>query len=134
MNREFWHITNSNQLDSLIEHLRSREFGEFGFQVQVNIGKRTNKQNAAIHVFFALLAKELNESGLDMKRVLKEETDIPWTSDLVKEYLWKPIQKAALDTTSTTKLDRIQVSHVYDILTRHLGQKFGISVPFPSNR
>jgi len=134
MQGEFFHIRSKHQLDNLVAHLSKQDIGEFGYQVQVKTGKRSTKQNAAIHVFFKLLADELNDAGLDMKRTLKEETDIPWSPALVKEFLWKPVQDAAIGKKSTTQLDRAQVSHVYEILTRYLGQKFGVSVPFPSAR
>lgn len=104
---------------------------EFGLHFEINDGQRTAKQNRAIHVFFKLLADALNDAGLDMVAVLKKGADIPWTADSVKERLWKPVQEAAIGEVSTTKMDRSQVSHVYEILTRHLGQKFGVSVPFP---
>lgn len=94
-------------------------------------GTRTNKQNAALHLFLRKLADALNDAGYDMKRVLKPEIDIPWSGELTKEYLWRPIQEAMLKKESTADLDTVEVSQVYDTLNRHLSNKFGISVPFP---
>jgi len=95
-------------------------------------GKRTLTQNAALHVFFSLLADELNNAGLDMKRTLKESVEIPWTEKTVKDYLWRPIQEAVTSKHSTTELDRKEdIDKTYDVLMRHLGDKFGISVQFP---
>jgi len=79
-----------------------------------------------------MLAEALNDAGHDMRHTLKEEVDIPWTSETVKEYLWKPVQARLLGKESTTELDRKEVSTVYDVLNRHLGTKFGLSVLFPS--
>lgn len=94
---------------------------------------RTNSQNKALHLFCDLLAKELNMAGLDMKTVLKPEVDIPWTKQTVKDYLWRPIQKALTTKQSTTELDTAEPSEVWEILNRHLGEKFGVEVPaFPS--
>ena len=104
---------------------------EFGIHFQINDGQRTLKQNSAMHKYFALLATALNDAGLDMRRLLKAGVDIPWTQNSVKESLWKPIQEVVKGEKSTTKLERKDVSEIYEILTRHLTQKHGINVPFP---
>ena len=93
---------------------------------------RTAQQNKALHKYFALLADALNAAGLDMRATLKPEIDIPWTEYAVKDHLWRPIQDAMLGKESTTKLETPEVSEVYEVLSRHLGQRFGIHVPFPS--
>lgn len=93
---------------------------------------RTAQQNKAIHVLFRLLADELNDKGLDMRKTLKPEVDIKWTPLTVKEYLWKPVQKAQLRKESTTELTTKEVDEVFDTITKHLGEKFGLHVPFPS--
>ncbi len=94
--------------------------------------KRTNRQNNALHVLFKLLADELNESGLDMRKTLKPGVEIPWTGDSVKEYLWRPIQQAQLNKKSTTELTTKEIDAVFDTINRHIGEKFGLFVPFPS--
>jgi hypothetical protein len=94
---------------------------------------RTNPQNRSLHLFCELLAKELNEAGLDMKKVLKPNVDIPWNKTTVKEYIWRPIQKALTTKESTTDIDTKEPSEIWEIINRHLGEKFGIEVPrFPS--
>jgi hypothetical protein len=95
--------------------------------------QRTITQNKAMHKYFELLASELNDAGLTMRKVLKPEIDIDWTPEAVKSYLWKPIQDALYQKNSTTELNRKQVSLVFETLNRHLGTKLGIHVPFPSN-
>ena len=94
--------------------------------------KRTLTQNAALHLFCERLATELNLAGLDMKRVLKPTVDIPWTKESVKTHLWKSIQDAMFEKDSTTKLTTKEVGEVYEVLNRHLGEKFSIHVEFPS--
>ena len=49
-------------------------------------GTRTSQQNRAMHLFFARLVEALNDAGLDMKKVLKPEIDIPWSQTAVKEF------------------------------------------------
>lgn len=94
--------------------------------------KRTDRQNNALHVLFKLLADELNEAGLDMRKTLKPSVEIPWTGDSVKEYLWRPIQQAQLNKKSTTELTTKEIDAVFDTINRHIGEKFGLFVPFPS--
>lgn len=93
---------------------------------------RTAQQNKALHVLFQLLANNLNEQGLDMRKTLKPGVEIPWSGAGVKEWLWKPIQKAQLNKDSTTKLTTVEIDQVFDTLIRHLGQQFGLSQEFPS--
>lgn len=81
---------------------------------------------------FNHLAQELNEAGFDMKKTLKPEIDISWNDYMVKEYLWRPLQKAILGKKSTTELTTKEIDKVFDVLTRHLGQKLGIELHFPS--
>ena len=79
-----------------------------------------------------MLADELNAAGLEMRKVLKPEVEIIWTTESVKEYLFRPIMLAMYDIISTTDLDTKQVSKVYEVLNRHTANRFGISLPFPS--
>lgn len=96
----------------------------------VRTGKqRTLTQNRALHLWMGMLADLLNASGLDMRKVLKPSVDIPWSTVAVKEFIWRPVQEAAIHKESTTKADRIEYTTVYDILARHFAQKHGLSVP-----
>lgn len=95
--------------------------------------QRTLQQNKALHKFFTMLADDLNESGYDMKKVLKPSVDIPWNADTVKNYLWRPVQEAQLQKESTTELSTREIDVVYNTLNRHLGDKLGVHVPFPSD-
>ena len=95
--------------------------------------QRTLKQNKALHLYFTLVSETLNNAGLDMRKALSPEIDIPWSKSSVKEYLWRPIQKAQLQRRSTTELTTRDVNIIYETLNRFLGQKLGIDTPpFPS--
>ena len=94
---------------------------------------RTTVQNKALHKYCELVAQELNDSGNDMRKVLKETVDIPWTKESVKEYLWKSIQSVMIQKDSTTELSTDEVSKIYEVLNRHLAEKTGVHVPFPSS-
>lgn len=126
-------IVNSEQSKAEFVEKMSQLYDKHKFlRITVKTGKqRTNKQNAALHKYLSMLSDELNAAGYDMKRTLKHEVDIPWNSDLAKDYLWRPIQKAVTGHDSTTKPERKQYSEIYEVLTRHLGSKTGVYVPWP---
>lgn len=94
--------------------------------------QRTTTQNKALHLYFRLLSEALNDGGYDMKKVLRPEVDISWNSKTIKEYIWRPIQNAQLLKKSTKDLTTKEIDLVYDTINRHLSEKFGVSVPFPS--
>jgi hypothetical protein len=93
---------------------------------------RTNRQNKALHVLFRLLADELNNNGLDMRKTLKPGVEIPWSGPSVKEFLWRPIQQEKKKKKSTTELTTKEIDEVFDTINRHIGERFGIHIPFPS--
>ena len=95
--------------------------------------KRTEQQNKALHKGFDLLAEALNDAGYEMKAVLAvKSVDVPWSGDTVKEVLYRPIMLAMLEKGSTTEMTSTEVSQVWDVLNRHLGEHFGVTVGFPS--
>jgi hypothetical protein len=84
-----------------------------------------------MHKYFDMLAQALNDAGLDMRATLKEGVDIPWDAYTIKRDIWKPIQVAKFDIESTGDLETPQVGKIYEILNRHLSDRFGVHVPFP---
>ncbi len=100
--------------------------------VESFVGTRTLTQNAAMHLFFEHLSQTLNEAGLDVMSTMKKDVAIPWSARLVKEMIWRPVQKAVLGKDSTTKLNKLEISDVYDVINRHMSENHGIGVSFPS--
>ncbi len=95
-------------------------------------GIRTDRQNKALHLYFTLLAEEMNNAGYTVQLVLKEKIDLDWTPEMIKELLWRPAQIAIIGKKSTTELDKVEnITTIYDHLNRHIGEKFGIFVGFP---
>ena len=95
--------------------------------------KRTTTQNKAMHLLFEMTAQALNDSGQDMRKILKETIDIAWTKDSVKHYLFHTIMKAMYQKESTADLTKEQLQKVYEVFHRHLSEKAEIDLPFPSN-
>lgn len=93
--------------------------------------KRTLTQNGCLHEYLAELSVKLNEGGYDVGATITVKVD--FTPDTVKEYMFKPIMKAMYpDKTSTTELDTIEISKVYENLNRLTAEKFGIGLLWPS--
>jgi hypothetical protein len=94
---------------------------------------RTPNQNRALHGWLTSVADCLNDHGKDMRVVLKPSVDIPWTGKAAKEYLWSPIQEAMFAIGSSTELETSEVSQVVDMVSMHIAQKIGVTLPpFPS--
>ena len=101
------------------------------YQVDMkNLDMRTVKQNSAMHKYFDLVSRELNEIGLTVSKTIKVDTI--WSPASVKEVLWKPIQQAVLKKKSTTELTKDELDKVYDVINMALGQRFGVHIPFPT--
>lgn len=94
--------------------------------------KRTLQQNRALHLYYEMIANELNSHGLDMRKALKPEIDIMWTKSSVKEYLWRPIQKAIATKSSTTELTTHEIDLIVHTITKFFAEHHKINVPFPS--
>lgn len=113
-------------IDSVLPLLR-------GGYLEVNTQKkRTPAQHRAAHQYFDDLADALNASGLDMKKVLKEGCDIPWNKDMVKKFLWGPVQKIMTGKDSTTKLTTEEVDEIFQVVSKRLADKFNVNVEFPN--
>ena len=126
-------IQNESQLNAYIEHLKLKLAKDGALKVSVKSAKsRTLTQNKSIHKYCAMLSEAFNEAGLDMQTVLAEGTSIPWSEAKVKEDIWRTVQVAAVGKVSTTKLETHEVTKVYEIVSRHISQTFGLFVPFPA--
>jgi len=106
-----------------------------GKEVTIDIKKhkntRTQRQNRAMHKLFRELSQQMNEQGLTLQQVLRTDVETMMTPKLVKEVIWRPVQKAMYGKESTTQLTTDEVDKVFDVINKHLG-KHGIHVPFPS--
>ena len=76
--------------------------------------QRTLTQNRALHLFCQWLADTLNDAGYDMRKTLRQDVDISWTCESVKEHLWRPIQIAMTDKRSTTEI----TTHCNNVLNK----------------
>lgn len=95
--------------------------------------QRTAQQNAALHVYFGLIADRLNAAGFDLKHVLaRAPVAIPCTAHNIKENIWKPIMFVQIGENSTTKMNTTDIDPIFHTVNRFLAENFGISEPWPS--
>jgi len=73
---------------------------------------RSLSQNNPWHLFCEELAQMLNDSG--------------------KEHLWMPIQEAITQKGLTKNISSSELSLIAETLIRHLSEKFGVSLNWPS--
>lgn len=126
-------INSEASLEEAIASLREQFAEKKYVKAKLTYGRqRSLTQNAALHLYCTMLADKLNNAGLDQKKVLKPEVDIPWTTESVKDSLWRPIQKYVTGLDSTTKPEKSQYSAIYEVLNRYLAQKHGVSVEWPT--
>ncbi len=93
--------------------------------------QRTTTQNAALHLFCGQLSETLNDAGLDFRVFVKQGYPVPFTKELVLDYIWRPIQKAITGMESTTKPTRNEYSAIYDSLNVKIAE-YGVYVPWPT--
>jgi F0F1-type ATP synthase delta subunit len=104
---------------------------------------RSNLQNAALHLFFDIISNELNRMGLEFEyRGIKHYTKIEsqqikesyyytrYTPEIVKYFIWVPIQITLFKIESTTELTTQQINEISDVLIKFFGEK-GIRILFP---
>ena len=94
------------------------------------VNSRTLAQNRSIHLYCKQVAQALNNNGHTVTAVLKPE--IQFSMITVKEQLYKPILSALRGKESTTQITSKEMNDVYDVMNKALGERFGISIPFPS--
>ncbi len=92
--------------------------------------QRTTRQNNALHLWFEQVAQEMEEAGYDMRTTIK--APITPTPYLVKEQMWKPIQKKLTGKESTADLTTDEIDKVFKIVSEALARSLKINIPFPS--
>lgn len=125
---EGWSIKNEDQRKALLNYIEKNKEKDICFKIIRPT--RSSQQNKGIHAFCREVAMQMEARGLDMRQVLKPTVEITPTMELIKNHMWKPIQKALTEKESTAKLTKTEVDRVYQELSKHLAQRFDINVRF----
>ena len=89
------------------------------------------KQSAALHVFMRLVSLELNKHGFTVQNFFKEGIEIPFSEELVKEHIWRPMQRAICKKESSQSLTTLETQEIAEYLNLALAER-GIHVPWPT--
>ena len=127
-------IANKKLMQHRLSKFKDGEVVSVEIKVKTERSLRTEQQNRALHLYFDQVAEALNDGGYTVQIVLKEKVEVDWDKDMVKDLLWRTAQQAILKKVSTTELAKQEdIDKVYDHLNRHLGEKFGIHVEWPTS-
>jgi hypothetical protein len=95
--------------------------------------KRSSQQNKSLHLLFQNMAFELNRIGKEFvySGIKGVEISTTYTPEIVKEFIWKPLQNVMLKKDSTTKLTTQDIDAIFLILGRWFSEQ-GVVIDFPS--
>ena len=99
----------------------------------MEIERLTRQQQKALYLWLSLVADELRNRGLDMRKALIAPI-IP-TKESVLEMIWRPIMQAYVGKKSTTQLlKQKEIDEIVDIIkVMFMDMKSDVVVPnFPS--
>ena len=136
---------NSEQALEVVIDLIRQSYAEYKYiDVDIKIkGKaRSNKQNAALHKYCDEMAFKLNMAGVEYvsweQYKQSKGVETPWTMELFKgvfkDYAGAmyPEIKDKTGEPKTSKLDRKQVTEVYELVNERMGVIFGTGMQWPS--
>jgi len=96
--------------------------------------KRTLQENSALHKYYDLLSEEFNNVGLDFQTFFTKPDNLIITPVVIKEFIWRPVQKAMFGKKSTKELTKTgEINKIYDVINKKLSN-WGIYVPFPDKK
>ncbi len=94
---------------------------------------RSQQQNKALHVYYTLISAELNDKNMEYQYtgITGNIFELRYTPDLVKNFVWRPIQIALFDIKSTTKINTQQINDIIDVISNFFADR-EIVIEFPS--
>ena len=96
---------------------------------------RTNKQNNSFHLYCRQVAKVMKDGGITQRVVInamKEGVEIDASEVFIKS-LMQVMSEALNEQKHTHLLTKKQMSKLYFVFDRWLGERFGIHVEWPSD-
>lgn len=103
------------------------------FELKKIVQTRSSLQNSSLHLFFVFIANELNNLGMTFSYdgLKLKGLESRYTTLIVKEFIWRPIQIAMFDIQSTKKINTQQINEIIDVIIKYFGDR-GINIEFPS--
>lgn len=119
-----------NDIEYIEKKLKSVSF--VNIKIKKKPEARTNQQNRALHLYYTKYSNALNKAGYDVRKTISQNVNLPWTPELVKEYIWRPLQEHKFKTRSTRGLKTNQIDDVVDLINISIGERTGVTISFPS--
>lgn len=96
---------------------------------------RTTKQNAALHVYYGIISEVLNELGhtFKYKGLTGKTLELPYNEKIVKETIWRDVQRSLFDIESTTEINTQQINEIIDVITEFFSRQ-GVVIEFPCKK
>ncbi len=91
--------------------------------------RRTDTQNASLHLWLRQVAEALNDAGFSVMEVMRHDAEIPWTEHSAKELLWRPVQKVMVGEESTAECNKLDYAAIEQVVSRHISQSTGVTLP-----
>lgn len=138
MSGESWLIKDERELNLFIDEMVRRfKEGSLPISVEIASGKQalSRAQQNSIWLWCSLIASELSKHEVSMVQLLasmRRSADIYPTKDSVREFIWKPVQKAITGKQSMTYLERTELDQIIDPIAKFLGESHYLDVAFPS--
>lgn len=130
-------IINLNYKDSIKKAFKILSiYSEKKYKIELKriLDTRTSTQNRALHLYYKMISDELIAIGYDFhftNPFTGEITELPFTKDRVKDYIWRPLQKALFNIESTKDLTTPMIDEILEGLSFWFTQ-IGITVKFPN--
>jgi hypothetical protein len=118
-----WFIVISNFIYDLIKS------GVKDIEIKKYIKTRTNQQNRALHLYWSLLAKALNDEGCTYTS--KHGIELMFTAFKI-ESDWREIMLEMYGITTTTELTSEMINKIYDCMNLDYSQNYGVHQEFPN--
>lgn len=128
-------IINSEQaLEQAIQKIRQDYKIKKFLNISVSTSKtRTDQQRKALEVWCRQLAETLNNKQLYPKVFFNKGFDLEWTQEMVKNNIWRTVQKEMIKKESTTDLTTGEIIEVFEYINMKLAER-GIHEPWPERK
>jgi hypothetical protein len=95
--------------------------------------KRSSQENKALHVLFQNISFALNQNNFEYtwRGIQGFNISTKYTPEIVKNFIWKPLQDALLNKQSTTQLTHNDIQLIFEILGKFFAEN-KIEIQFPS--
>ena len=125
--------SNIKEVQKAQEYFKKLLSQDCKFELKKIVQTRSSLQNSSLHLFFVFIANELNNLGMTFcyDGLKLKGLESRYTTLIVKEFIWRPIQIAMFDIQSTKKINTHQINEIIDVMIKYFGDR-GIHLQFPS--